>query len=311
MMILRKHSRHIQIGRSITGRWHRNEYKILRKLGAGAIGSVYLVEVSKGRLAALKLSDHPTAMTTEVNVLKALNKVQGEKLGPYLLDVDDWVVSTGETYSFYVMEFINGLPLEQYVRRKGTKYIGILFVHMLHGLEKIHNSGWIFGDLKLENMMVTENPLKIRFIDVGGVTKKGRAIKEFTEFNDRGYWGLGTRKADEAYDLFALVMLCLNIFYPRRFKRKENNLPLIMDYIIRVPSLKPYAQVFRKALLARYASAQQMKADFIPLVKKESKKGDKKKQATDNRHQNLTFWLESVGLGTMGIVYYLIAELLM
>ena len=53
---------------------------------------------------------------------------------------------------------------------------------------------------------------------------KGRAIKEFTEFYDRGYWGLGSRKADPAYDLFAVAMIMINAVYPKRFNKTEGGI---------------------------------------------------------------------------------------
>ena len=67
-------------------------------------------------------------------------------------------------------------------------------MQLLNDLDKLHQNGWVFGDLKPENLIVTGPPPKIRCIDVGGTTIKGRAIKEFTEFYDRGYWGLGQEK---------------------------------------------------------------------------------------------------------------------
>ena len=82
-------------------------------------------------------------------------------------------------------------------------------------LDKLHENGWVFGDLKPENLIVTGPPPKIRCIDVGGTTIQGRAIKEFTEFYDRGYWGLGSRKAEPTYDLFAVAMIMINTAYPK------------------------------------------------------------------------------------------------
>ena len=39
----------------------------------------------------------------------------------------------------------------------------------------------------------------------------GSSIKEFTEFYDRGYWGLGSRKAEPSYDLFAVAMIMIQM----------------------------------------------------------------------------------------------------
>ena len=77
-------------GDQIVGKWNKNEYRIIKELGHGANGIVYLVE-SKNRLFALKLSDNGTSIISEMNTLKSFSKVQGSALGPYFLEADDFV----------------------------------------------------------------------------------------------------------------------------------------------------------------------------------------------------------------------------
>ena len=79
--------------------------------------------------------------------------------------------------------------------------------------------------------MLPATPSRIRCIDVGGTTIQGRAIKEFTEFYDRGYWGLGTRKAEPAYDLFAVAMIMINTAYPKRFNKKTGGISQLREAI--------------------------------------------------------------------------------
>lgn len=95
----KKQGINIRPGTVITGKWHRKRYVIKRRLGQGAVGTVYLCE-QNGRYAALKISENAASMTVEVNVLKSLQKVQGNRLGPSLLDVDDWEASTNAKYAF-------------------------------------------------------------------------------------------------------------------------------------------------------------------------------------------------------------------
>src|SRR5699024_1390273 len=134
----------IQPGTHIHGKWNKNEYIDQRKIGAGMIGTVYLCR-RKNKLVALKMSNKAMSMTTEVNVLKALNKVQDNRLGPFLLDVDDWITERGQKYSFYVMEYIKGKSLEEFIRRNGDEWIGVFLVQILEQLDQLHHSGWVFG----------------------------------------------------------------------------------------------------------------------------------------------------------------------
>lgn len=252
----------IQRGTVITGKWNHRQYKVIRKIGAGMIGTVYMCR-HKNTLVALKISEQSMSLTTEVNVLKALGKVQDHRLGPFLFDVDDWESVNGHTYSFYVMEFVNGVSLEMFISQHGDSYLGIILLEMLTQLEELHQHGWVFGDLKNENILVTTSPLAVRFIDVGGTTKTGRSVKEYSEFYDRAYWQLGTRRAEPSYDLFALAMVVLAIYYPKHFKRTDNIKEDIFKKIAAIPALRIYENMLQKAISGNYLSAKQMREDLV------------------------------------------------
>lgn|SRR5690625_642197 len=266
---------HLQPGTLIQGRWHQATYMIRRKLGSGAVGAVYLCE-NNGRNVALKMSDQSASMTVEVNVLKALNKVQGKRLGPYLLDIDDWKSPNGKTYTFYVMEYIEGISLNRFIRTYGTEWTIVFILQLLNDLERLHEAGWVFGDLKLDNLLITTSPPNIRWVDVGGTTQIGRAIKEYTEFYDRGYWHLGSRRAEPSYDLFALVMVFLHVFYPNRFSKTNQPAQKILQKIRHIQALRPYERCFIKAILGKYRSSSQMKADITNILYKRQKHHKKK-----------------------------------
>src|SRR5699024_2926772 len=98
-------------------------------------------------------------------------------------------------------------------QKYGTKWIGLLLIQLLQQLSALHEAGFIFGDLKLENMLVDKRDMRLRFVVVGGVTKVGRAIKEYTAFCDGASWQLGSRKAEDSDDLITLFMIYLQIFH--------------------------------------------------------------------------------------------------
>jgi serine/threonine protein kinase len=257
-------------GTIIVGKWHAKKYTIIKELGFGANGVVYLAK-HDGTFVALKMSENGMSITSEVNVLKSFAKVQGSALGPSLLDVDDYQSARGQI-SFYVMEYIQGPDLLTFIQRKGKSWSIVLFLQLLNDLDILHQNGWIFGDLKPENLIVTGPPPKIRCIDVGGTTIQGRAIKEFTEFYDRGYWGLGSRKAEPSYDLFAVAMIMINTAYPKRFEKTTGGLLQLKSAVKSKPELDTFQKVILKALQGHYSNAKQMRADLLDLMveKKES-----------------------------------------
>jgi serine/threonine-protein kinase len=265
-------------GTAVTGKWHGNRYLILKRLGSGANGTVYLIK-GNGGYAALKMSQDSMSVISEANVLKSFSQVQGTVLGPSLLDVDDWERGNGQTVPFYVMEYIHGPNMLDFVREKGFSWAGIMMVQLLGNLEALHRHGWIFGDLKPENLIVSAQPARIRCIDVGGITKQGRAVKEFTEFFDRGYWGLGSRKAEPSYDLFSAAMVMLNVFYPNRFQNNGSGLSGLKEKIRSIPDLARYEPILEKALTGQYRTANEMKKEILSkITRTEMKRGDKRRR---------------------------------
>lgn len=254
----------LRSGTIIRGKWYQKEYIVISELGYGANGVVYLVR-DGSKQAALKISDNPSSITSEVNVLRSFTKVQGSALGPSLLDVDDWEHNRTQ-HSFYVMEFIKGPDLLAFLQQKGQDWVGVLLLQLLADLEVLHQNGWVFGDLKPENLIVTGPPARIRCIDVGGTTLKGRAIKEFTEFYDRGYWGLGGRKADEGYDLFAVAMVLINTAYPKRFNKTTGGISQLMTMVKQKPQLRIYERVIQKALTGAYQNAGEMRKEVMECL---------------------------------------------
>lgn len=293
-------------GTVIDGKWHRHRYIILKELGFGANGIVYLAR-SGNQKVALKMSDNSLSVTSEVNVLKSFAKVQGSSLGPSLIDVDDWVREE-QTISFYVMEYIEGLDFLQFINKRGRVWANVLILQLLKDLHSIHEQGWVFGDLKPENIIVMGPPPKIRCIDVGGTTIQGRAIKEYTEFYDRGYWGLGTRKAERSYDLFAVGMMMINIEYPNRFNKATGGLDELVQVIKEKSELKKVEIVILKALKGDYQTALEMRTEMLHMINEPTSKNVKrtqKRQATQNNRKKWR-WFETISIIVLLSVLYLL-----
>lgn len=290
--ILKKQVSSIKPGTLIKGKFKGNTYLINGKLGEGAIGAVYLCQANR-QVAALKISENQTSMSLEVNVLKSLEQVRGNRLGPALLDVDDWTAPNGRTFYFYVMEYVKGETVRDFFQKHGTSWLGPFMIQLLEDLEKLHQEGWVFGDLKTENLIVRSAPPRIRWVDVGGMTQIGRSIKEYTDFYDRGYWGLGSRRAEPSYDLFSFAIIFLEIFYPKRFPRPEKNRKkYIYQRIDQVKALKPYAPVLKKAISGKYQTSTEMKRELkqvlLSLIQRNNPRNPEKNDGSGFKE---AFWI--------------------
>lgn len=292
-------------GMVLKGKWHKKRYVVRKKLGSGAIGSVYLCD-RNNKPVAIKLSRNGSSMMSEVNVLKALGKVQGKKLGPSLLDVDDWVAADGTTITFYVMEYVHGVSMSSYIHKHGREWVGVFILQLLEDLEALHRSGWVFGDLKTENLLVTSPPARARWIDVGGTTQIGRSIKEYTAFYDRAYWEAGSRRADPGYDLFALVLTILHIHYPKRFSKGTDPKQTLLGKLRALKPLHVYYRPFKKAIEGAYTSSSDMKEDIKQSLYHDQKR-NRYKRKTSSGHP---VWMESAGIILIASGYYMMSILL-
>lgn len=238
-------------GSTITGKWNGNKYRIERLLGEGANGKVYLVRRG-GQWYALKLGFDPLDHQLEVNVLRTLRDRRGPG-GNYLYDVDD-VMGAVRGAPFYVMRFVKGKTLDEYIRERGADWIYPIGLRLLRQLSELHARGYIFGDLKPENVMVSGYG-DVELIDFGGVTPVGRSIRQFTEVYDRGYWDAGSRVADEAYDLFAFALICLKLLDRNQrlqdagqFLPQNREVEFLLEIAASEPACRPITPFLEKAL---------------------------------------------------------------
>ncbi len=305
----------IPAGTIIAGKWHKNNYLISSELGRGANGTVYLAKSIFGT-TALKFSEDTTVVASEVNVLKSLSNTApsqppifsqaGPPLGPSLLDVDDFEHS-GKVVPFYAMEYIQGTAFLDHVRKNGRETVIPLVVELLTNLAQLHQADWVFGDLKPDNLIVARSG-QLRCVDVGGTTKAGRAIKEFTDYFDRGYWGMGDRKADPNYDLFAVAMIIINAFQGKKQTKKVGGLGQLQEIITQHPETNQLKPVLIRALTGGYHSAVEMKQDLLRVAKNPIVVKKKKSVAPLIIHTNNNYF-EAIFLIALAVLVYLIFKL--
>jgi serine/threonine-protein kinase len=248
-------------GTLVKGKWNQNLYRIECSLGEGENGKVYLVKKGSA-FFAMKVGFDSVDHQSEVNALKQLVKNESP-FNRFLVDVDDYH-SGGKDYPFYVMKYIKGSKITDFVKNKGEQWLGLLGLHLLKKLTYLHAKNYIFGDIKMENILVSGYG-NVELIDFGGVTQKGRAVKQFTEIYDRGYWGAGTRIADEAYDLFAFAILFMQLsdqshdWFSKHLLPQNRTLDLLKEKLMLEPNkeLQLYTPFLQKALEGDFNSTIQ------------------------------------------------------
>ena len=136
-----------------------DRYHVLRPLGEGGMGSVYLAEQREPirRLVALKVvklgMDTSQVLARFANERQALAMMDHPNIARIF---DAGASSKGRPY--FVMEYIEGAPITKYCDRNRIA-IGErleLFLAVCRAVQHAHQKGVIHRDLKPSNVLVTE-----------------------------------------------------------------------------------------------------------------------------------------------------------
>lgn len=247
-------------GTVLRGKWNGRTYRLERMLGIGANGQVYLA-VSGLRTYALKIGMQLEDLQAEANVLASLDQRE-RKRPPFLLDVDDaeW---QGRLLPFYVMQYIPGVPVKTYLAEHGSAWYGVVGYRLLNRLAELHAAGWVFGDVKSDNILVTDYG-RVSLVDYGGMTAMGRSVRQFTEVYDRGYWSAGSRTADPAYDVFSAAVLWIHALDGKRLLHMtkmllpQNRHPRELMALVRSHAeLKTMESWMERALYGKFKDARE------------------------------------------------------
>ncbi|MDB4868751.1 MAG: serine/threonine protein kinase [Cohnella sp.] len=249
-------------GTVVQGKWNGKKYRLERLLGIGANGQVYLATLGRS-VCALKFSSEATELQGEANVLASLDAT-GRRRGrsPFLLDVDDYTMD-GRDMPFFAMRYVPGSPVNAYLLRHGSQWIGVIGYRLLERLAELHEAGWVFSDIKSDNVLVHDYG-RVELVDFGGVTAIGRSVRQFTEIYDRGYWSAGSRTADPAYDWFAFAMLWLHAIDGKRLLQltrtllPQNRHPRELMKLVRShPRLRPLESWMERAFAGSFADSRE------------------------------------------------------
>ena len=150
------------------------QYRLVRRLGSGAMGEVYLAEHALlRRPCAVKLI-RPAPGDDEKRVARFEREVQATAAltHPNAVQVYDYGRAEDGTF-YYAMEYLPGLDLDQLVERHGPLPPGRA-IHLLRqvcgALREAHATGLIHRDVKPGNVIVCERggrPDVVKLLDFG------------------------------------------------------------------------------------------------------------------------------------------------
>lgn len=149
------------------------KYKLLRHLGAGGMGTVFQAEQTTiGRIVAIKvmrprMMSDPLAMVRFQREIEAIARMRHSNIVE-AYDAD----RVGNTH-FLVMEFLQGMDLEYWVKRLGRLPIPAACsccAQAAAGLDHAHQWGMVHRDIKPANLIACrdgQGPLIVKILDMG------------------------------------------------------------------------------------------------------------------------------------------------
>lgn len=243
------------IGRTVA------HYEIQAKLGAGAMGEVYLAtDINLGRKVALKFLPESLSNDTEART-RLLHEAQNASLLNHPNVVTIHAIEHFDGHDFIVMEFIEGQTLKD-VLAEGQLSVGRIVeigCALCEGLSAAHESGIIHRDIKPDNIFITPRG-HVKIADFGiarsqqgaGVTRTGMPVGTVAYMSPeqaRGDKGLDARS-----DIFSLGCVLYEMAVGRRPFEGEHLTAVLYELLSENPptpsSLRPDLPAGFDALIA-------------------------------------------------------------
>ena len=166
-------------------------YKLLRQLGEGGFGTVFLAEQSQPvkRQVALKVIKPGMDSKEIIARFEAERQALALMNHPHIAKVHDAGTTEGGR-PYFVMELVEGLPITNYCAEKNLDVMERLdlFIEVCAAVQHAHQKGIIHRDLKPSNILVSfqDGRPVVKVIDFGIAKAIGGELTEKTVFTQFG-----------------------------------------------------------------------------------------------------------------------------
>ncbi len=295
-------------------------YRLIRELGVGGMGAVWLAERSDGslkRTVALKLPHAgpfqrqlAERFDRERDILAALTHPNIARL--YDAGAGSGIGNTGQPY--LALEYVEGLPLTEYCASKNLGVRGRLelFGQVLSAVQYAHNNLVLHRDLKPSNILVTSAGV-VSLLDFGiakfmtGAETSETALTELTGramtpdyASPEQIAGAPISTSSDVYSLGVVLYELLSGVRPYKLKRGTRG--ELEDAILAVDAIRP-SQMMRQRTGAQdtlmFKTAKELEGDLDIVCLKALKKKPEERYATVAAFANdITRWLNGYPIET-------------
>jgi len=288
-----RQSHNLEVGEQFEGK-----YEIVRELGSGGFGMVYLayqqamdrhvaIKVLKSNLDEQRAAEAKDRFLREVKVISRLRH-------PHTVTIHDFGESTHHDLLYMVLEFVDGEPLHDILETEGAQApvrAMTLTTQVARSLSEAHNHGVVHRDLKPANIMVTQLEGEgdfVKVLDFGIARLLARSDRDLTRASlddDDGDKIIGTPRymspeqvrgdeVDARSDVYCLGLLLYEMLVGEPAVRGDTTMALITQQVspdpLELPKLNAFpesvARILRRATAKtprdRYAGADGLIKDL-------------------------------------------------
>lgn len=233
------------------------KYRIVRELGAGAMGAVYeAVDTLTERPVAMKVLRAELARQPELIERFRSEAVTLARLNhPNIALLYDFFLEGGDYYM--AMEFVRGKSLEKMIQQErclDANLAGSIMRQTLDGLAHAHSMGVLHRDIKPGNIIVTED-MRVKVADFGiarvlgssRMTRTGRIIGTLEYISPERIQG---DEADPRSDLYAAGVVLYEMLTGRLPFTGTTDFELIKAHMEQLPP--PLGQVLGSNAVANW-----------------------------------------------------------
>lgn len=277
-------------------------YKIIKKIGSGGMGDVYLAEHEKleKKVAIKSLHKNLVSNTDFRKRFSQEAKTHAKLDHPNIVKLLDY--QERKDGLFLIMEYVDGQQLDQHIKKNSgpipEQDLIPLFTQVLDAIGYAHKQGLIHRDIKPSNIMIDQED-RIKVLDFGiaklqeeekGLTKTGMQIGTASYMSPEQ---VNTKKVNKLTDIYSLGV---TLFYMAvgkspydgetntfniQTKIVSEDLPLASEVYPGVSKKieSIIIQATQKKKADRYQSCQEFKDDLyknVKIKKISSKKSNKR-----------------------------------
>ncbi len=288
-----------------------DRFKVLRELGKGSQGVVYLASDPRlERNVAIKTLHRSSLLNQDrqerlLSEAKMVSKLQHPNIVP--------LYEAGQDHGllYLVFEYVDGISLKNQMRSIGPYVVHRairLIIQILDGISCAHGNGVVHRDLSPSNIMIDKNGLP-RIMDFGISVAIGKGAAKEKEIAGTPSYMSPEHFSKEGVcaqsDIFSLGLIFYEMLTARPAIEADNDFTIM--YKIANEKITPPSRIssaidkeldsivmkaLERGLIERYSSASEMKKELTDYLEKKGDEDDRAANRTD--HSTLDFLLRKM-----------------